>query len=96
MAETQIQVYRSGEWLAGDEFLEQILAAVGRGDDVNIDLEGADHLDASSLQIMLALAAEQRKQGHKLRLTSASAALSEWFNHAGATDYLLQPRSENV
>jgi ABC-type transporter Mla MlaB component len=84
----QIEVFRSGEWLPADEMLGNILVALEHSSDLSIDLEGVAYIDASSLQILLGLAAEQQRAGSALQLMHASASLLEWLDCAGATPYL--------
>jgi anti-anti-sigma regulatory factor len=54
--------------------------------DVTVNLNNLDHLDASALQVLLALAAEQAKRGRILELANASAHLRQWFEFAGAAE----------
>lgn len=62
-------------------------AALAANTDVVVNLDRIDHLDASSLQILLALATEQTRQGHHLQLANASVHLRQWFDFAGAADH---------
>ena len=52
------------------------------------DLRDIDYLEASALQIVLAIAAEQRRRGRHLQLVNASAELGRWFELAGAAGLL--------
>jgi len=63
------------------EFFNEFLEA---GCDVTANLGNIDHLDASALQILLALDAEQKKQGWNLEIANASQHLWQWFEYAGA------------
>jgi anti-anti-sigma regulatory factor len=56
--------------------------------DLTLDLSGVDHLDASALQILLALEAEQRRRGRRLHLVHPSEPLRQWFEYAGAAELL--------
>ncbi len=96
MASIQIALIESGEWLPADEMAAKILTALQQSHDVEIDLAGVDYLDAASLQILLALMTEQKKQGKALRLSQPSSSLSEWFNYAGATQLLEEAWSKHV
>jgi anti-anti-sigma factor len=88
LASIQIELIESGEWLPADAMAAKILTALQQSNDVEIDLAGIDYLDAASLQILLALMFEQKKQGKALRLNQPSSSLAEWFNYAGATQCL--------
>ena len=65
----------------------KVARAVEAGSDVTLHLGGIDHLDASALQIVLALDAEQEEQGRHLHLANASAHLREWFEYAGVAEH---------
>ena len=82
-----IAVERSGDWMPSEELREAALAALEQGKDVTLDLDRVDHLAASALQILLALAAEQKKRGRNLRLAKASPHLRQWFEFAGVADH---------
>ncbi|MGA9069681.1 MAG: STAS domain-containing protein [Terracidiphilus sp.] len=77
---------RSGDWMASDELRAAALSAVEAGSDVTLQLGGIDHLDASALQILLALNAEQKRRGRQLELAGASPQLRQWFAYAGAAE----------
>lgn len=81
-----IHVERSGDWMPADELREAALASVTQGKNVVLELDGIDHLDASALQILLALDLELKKRKRTLRLEKASAHLREWFDFAGADE----------
>jgi anti-anti-sigma regulatory factor len=83
VTETVILVTREGEWLPPEELRAISLSAVDTDGNLTVNLEGVEHLDASALQILLALAAERKKRGKGLRLANASLALSRWFEYAG-------------
>jgi anti-anti-sigma factor len=83
VTETVILVTRAGEWLAPEELRALALASVNTDGDLTVNVEGVEYLDASALQILLALAAERKKLGQALRLANASQALSHWFEYAG-------------
>jgi len=95
VTETVIHVTRDGDWLPPEEFRTIALCVVGADVQLSVDLQGVDYLDASALQILLALAAERKKQGKGLRLTNASPALSRWFEYAGGGRTSLLNVSEN-
>ena len=79
-------VERSGEWMPSEDLREVALAALEAGGDVAVNLDRIDHLDASALQILLALSVEQKRRGKDLQLAHASPALQKWFEFAGAAD----------
>jgi len=86
--ETVINVTRGGDWLPPEEFRTIALSAAAAENGLTVNLQAVDHLDASALQILLALAAERKKHGKGLRLANASAALSRWFEYAGGRENL--------
>ena len=83
VTETVIIVTREGEWLPPEELRAIALSAVDTDGNLTVNLEGVEHLDASALQMLLALAAERKKRGKGLRLANVSLALSRWFEYAG-------------
>jgi anti-anti-sigma factor len=83
VTETVILVTREGEWLPPEELRSLALSSVNTDGNLTVNLEGVEYLDASALQILLALAAERKKRGQALRLANASPALSHWFEYAG-------------
>ncbi len=83
---TQIDVERSGDWMPADELRGAALSALVAGNDVTVNVGSVDHLDASALQILLALDAEQKKRGRNLEVANASPHLRQWFEYAGAAD----------
>jgi anti-anti-sigma regulatory factor len=83
VTEAVIFVTREGEWLPPEELRAITLSAVDTDGSLTVNLEGVEHLDASALQMLLALAAERKKRGKGLRLANASLALSRWFEYAG-------------
>jgi anti-anti-sigma regulatory factor len=82
-----IEVERSGDWMPVEDLREAALAASGAGNDVTVNLDRIDHLDASSLQILLALDVEQKKRGTTLQLANPSPHLRQWFEFAGAAEH---------
>lgn len=83
-----IHCSRSGDWLAAEELRAIALEAVHTATDVTLDLADLDHLDAATLQILLALANDRREKGLCLHLLNASPILQQWFAYAGAASYL--------
>jgi len=90
-----IEVERSGDWMPAEELRKTALAASGESKDVIVNLGKVDHLDASALQILLALDAKQKRQGHHLQLANASAHLRQWFEYAGVAECFLMNGPEN-
>jgi anti-anti-sigma factor len=86
--ERVIDAAREGDWLPPEEFRSVARSAAEADCNVVLNLEGIDHLDASALQILLALAAEQKKRSKTLRLANASLALSRWFEYAGGREHI--------
>jgi len=81
-----IDVDCSGEWMPPEDLRDASLSALAARSEVTVNLNGIDHLDASSLQILLALAAAQEGQGRPLQLENSSPQLRQWFAYAGAAD----------
>jgi anti-anti-sigma factor len=82
-----LEVERSGDWMDAEEMRQNALAASNEGRDVTVNLGNIDHLDGSALQILLALEAEQKRQGRNLQLANASEHLRQWFEYAGVADH---------
>ena len=55
-----IYVDRSGDWMPAEELRAAALDALSQEKDVVLNLGNVDHLDASALQILLALEREQK------------------------------------
>lgn len=82
-----LDVERSGDWMPVEDLREAVLGALGTVGDLTLNLDRINHLDASALQILLALDTEQRKRGQNLHLVNASLLLRQWFDFAGAADH---------
>jgi len=95
MEQAVFEVERSGDWMPVEELREAALKVLGEGKDVTLNLKSLDHLDASALQILLALEIEQKKQGRQLHLTNVSAHLRQWFDYSGAVDQFVLIAQEN-
>lgn len=80
----KVHPVREGEWLPREEFYAEALRLSAGNADVVVDLDGVDYLDASSLQMLLALDAGQKSRTHGFVLKNASPALLCWFEYAGA------------
>jgi anti-anti-sigma regulatory factor len=81
-----IEVQESGEWIAAAELKERSLGALEEGKELIFNLSNISHLDASALQILLAVDIEQKKQGRQLHLANVSTDLRQWFQHAGSIE----------
>jgi anti-anti-sigma factor len=90
--ETVIDVTSNGDWLPPDEFCSAARSAAQVEGDLTINLQGVDYLDASALQILLALAVERKKQGRGLYLANTSTSLSHWFEYAGGRENISAER----
>jgi len=82
--QTTIEVERSGDWLPADELRDKSLQLLDERTDVTLNLGKVDHLNASVLQVLLALDMEHKKHGRQLHLENASPSLRQWFAYAGA------------
>jgi len=78
-----------------EELRETAIAASVQKRDVTLDLNRVDHLDASALQILLALDTDLKNRGQKLRLAKVSEHLQKWFGFAGVDDWFLTAGHEN-
>jgi anti-anti-sigma factor len=85
-ADTCIDIERSGEWMLAEELRDAAVCALEAGGDLAVNLAKIDFLDASALQILLALDAEQKKRGRHLQLVNVSPDLLQWFDFSGTTD----------
>ena len=79
-----INAESSRDWMPVEELWKATQAAVSEGKDVLLNLDKLEYLDASALQILLALNAEQMNQGRQLQLVNASPNLRHWFEYSGA------------
>lgn len=82
-----INIERSGDWMAAEDFREAALGALEGDEDVAVNLDRVAHLDGSALQILLALETELKNQGRNLRLENASPHLRQWFELAGTAHH---------
>ena len=84
-----IELERSGDWMPAEELRETALAALEASYDMTLNLDRIDHLDASAMQILLALDMEQKNRGQHLHLVNASPQLQQWFEFSGAAEHFL-------
>lgn len=75
---------RSGQWMEAAAIRRWGLESRPDISMIVLDLEGLEHLDASALQVLLAIGHEQRRHGRDLRLKNVSEGLRRWFDYAGA------------
>jgi len=85
-----IEVERSGDWMPAEELKEAAIAALATSMDMTLNLDRIDHLDASAMQILLALEAEQKNRGQHLHLVNASPQLRQWFELSGAMGHFFE------
>jgi ABC-type transporter Mla MlaB component len=81
--------------MPAEELRAAALEALSQDRDVELNLGEVDHLDASALQILLALDREQKQRGHRLEVEQVSAHMREWFAYAGAAEELRLPVEAN-
>jgi len=86
LKQTTLEVGRSGDWMPAEELRVAALSAVEAANDATLHLGGINHLDASALQILLALDAEQKRCGRRLEVANVSPQLRQWFEYAGAAE----------
>jgi hypothetical protein len=81
---------RSGQWMEASALRQWAMEQLNGSEpprELVIDLEGLEHLDASALQVLMALRAEQTRRDGILRFEHASASLQPWFAWAGAAEW---------
>jgi len=79
---------QAGGWMEASALRGWVMGQLGQGQppEMIIDLEGLEHLDASALQVLLAIGSEQKRRGGVLRLENVSAGMRQWFAWAGAAE----------
>ena len=85
----------SGQWLPAEDLKEMALKALAESRDISLDLSQIDHLDASALQILLALDLECKRAERVLHIENASPVLRQWFEYSGAVAALFPGPTEN-
>lgn len=90
----RLHATRSNEWIDAGEMRQWAIEHIAGREvrTVVADLAGADHLDASALQILLALRNELNRHGGVLQLENPSEAMTRWFQYAGAGELLTETR----
>jgi hypothetical protein len=106
-----IHVAQGGEWIEAEDLRRQAMEQLGddaasgaesakpvagRRGDLVLNLGGVDHLDASALQILLAIQAEELLRGRRMQAINPSAQLKQWFEYAGAGGLLNPHVKPNV
>ena len=76
--------------MPAEELKEAAIAALATSMDMTLNLDRIDHLDASAMQILLALEAEQKNRGQHLHLVNASPQLRQWFELSGAMGHFFE------
>jgi anti-anti-sigma factor len=89
-----IDAGQSGGWMPAEDLRETARTALVEGADVTVNLGSIDYLDASALQVLLALALDQKKAGHDLDLVNLSPELRPWFDYSGAASHFSMPGSK--
>ena len=85
---TTIAVAVGGTWLSGEVLQQTLSARMVEGSETLLDCDGVNHLDACSLQLLLAFHAQAQSSGSTVRLTHVSAELAQWFGITGAASLL--------
>ncbi len=70
------------------ELHQTALALLARGEDAVVDCHGLEHVDGSTLQVLLALRTGMRTKGKKLRMEGVSARIEKIVQIAGLSDLL--------
>ncbi|GGH10986.1 hypothetical protein GCM10011586_29550 [Silvibacterium dinghuense] len=93
LAETPVKVLepkpslRLSAYGSTEELHTQVLDLAGNSD-LDVDLSEMTNLDASALQVLLALAGEQAARGLQLQMRNVSPALGQWLESTGAAQHL--------
>jgi ABC-type transporter Mla MlaB component len=85
-----IDVEQSGDWMPVDDMMKSALSVLEQGKELAFNLNNIDHLDASALQVLLVLEAEQKNKGRHLNLMNASQNLRQWFEYSGTAAYFFE------
>ena len=73
-----------------EDMREAALKVLEQGNDLVLNLQNVDHLDASALQVLLAVDLEQKNRGRQLDLVNVSPNLRQWFEYSGAAGHFFQ------
>ena len=75
-------------WASAEQLRLHALELLESNLDLTVDFSGIESLDASTLQILLALEIEQANKNLRLCITGISPGLLRWFEYAGAAGLL--------
>jgi anti-anti-sigma factor len=92
---TSIAAGRAGDWRPADELRLAALEAARSAGEVTLNLDNLDYLDASALQILLALDREQKNRGQQLSLAHVSPSLMQWFDFSGSAHLLAASQDDS-
>jgi anti-anti-sigma factor len=90
-----IDVERSGDWMPVDDMMKTALSALEQEKELTLNLNNIDHLDASALQVLLALDMEEKNRGRHLQIVNASQRLRQWFEYSGTAAYFFETGATN-
>ena len=85
-----IDVEQSGDWMPVADMMKTALDVLEQDKDVTLNVNNIDHLDASALQVLLALDAAGKNRGRHLDLINASQNLRQWFEYSGTADQFFE------
>ena len=85
-----IDVERCGDWMPADELRDAAMTTLAASTGMILNLDRIDYLDASAMQIILAIEVEQKGRGKHLQLVNASPKLREWFELSGAAGHFFE------
>jgi anti-anti-sigma factor len=89
-----VEIGRSGDSMPAEELRVAALQGMAEAKDMTLSFSGVNHMDASLLQVLLAVCAEQKMQQRNLVLVNVSPHLRRWFEYAGAAGNLLSEPTE--
>ena len=90
-----IDVERSGDWMPVEDMMKTALSAIEQKKQLTLNLNNIDHLDASALQVLLALDTEEKNRGGHLDLINASHSLRQWFEYSGTAAHFFETGAAN-
>jgi len=76
-----------------DDMMKTALSVIEQENELTLNLNNIDHLDASALQVILALDVEQKNRGRHLDLINASHNLRQWFEYSGTAAHFFETRA---
>jgi anti-anti-sigma factor len=78
-----------------DDMMKTALSALEQKKELTLNLKNLDHLDASALQVLLALDTEEKSRGRHLDLVNASHSLRQWFEYSGTAAHFFETGAAN-